>query len=77
MPERFLGECKKKTAGYYYPFGAGPRMCIGLGFAIYEMVLTISYIAKRYHLSTTQKEVQLNPLITLKPVDVSIVFKER
>jgi len=52
-------------------------MCIGLGFAIYEMVLTIAYIAKRYHLSTTQKEVQLNPLITLKPVGVSIVFKER
>ena len=77
IPERFLGDNKKKTAGHYYPFGAGPRMCIGLGFAIYEMVLTISYIAKRYYLSTTQKEVQLNPLITLKPLDVTILFKER
>ncbi len=77
VPERFLGENKKKTTGHYYPFGAGPRMCIGLGFAIYEMVLTVSYIAKRYHLSTTQKEVRLNPLITLKPVDVSIIFNKR
>ncbi len=77
VPERFLHDNKKKSAGHYYPFGAGPRMCIGLGFAIYEMVLTISHIVKRYTLSTTQKEVQLNPLITLKPVDVSILFKER
>ncbi len=76
-PERFLGENKKKTAGVYYPFGAGPRMCIGLGFAIYEMVLAISYIVKNYKLSTSQDIIELNPLITLKPIGVEVKFEER
>jgi cytochrome P450 len=76
-PERFLGENKKKTAGIYYPFGAGPRMCIGMGFAMYEMVLAISYLVKNYSLSTTQTDVRLNPLITLKPLGVKVRFAER
>ena len=76
-PERFFGDHKKKTTGVYYPFGAGPRMCIGLGFAIYEMVLAISYIVKKYTLTTEQDEIKLNPLITLKPVDVEVLFTER
>ncbi len=76
-PERFVGENKKKKAGVYYPFGAGPRMCIGLGFAVYEMVLAISYLVKKYSLSTSQTDVKINPLITLKPVGVEVVFSER
>lgn len=76
-PERFLGKNKKKTAGIYYPFGAGPRMCIGMGFAIYEMVLAISYLVKNYKLSTSQATIQLNPLITLKPVGVEVAFSQR
>jgi len=76
-PERFLGDEKKKTAGVYYPFGAGPRMCIGLGFAVYEMVLAMSYTLNKYELSTTQEKVQLNPLITLKPVGLTVSFKKR
>lgn len=77
MPERFLGENKKKTAGFYYPFGAGPRLCIGLGFAIYELVLAISYLIGNYEISTSKEEIQLNPLITLKPKDVAVNFSKR
>jgi cytochrome P450 len=76
-PERFLGENKKKTAGSYYPFGTGPRMCIGMGFAIYEMVLVISYLVKHYIFTTSQVNIQLNPLITLKPVGVEVSFSVR
>lgn len=76
-PTRFLGENKKKTTGCYFPFGAGPRMCIGMGFAIYEMLLAVSYLVKKYTFSTTQDTVQLKPLITLKPVDVKVSFSER
>ncbi|WP_228526506.1 MULTISPECIES: cytochrome P450 [unclassified Flavobacterium] len=46
-PERFLGDQKKISMQYFYPFGAGPRMCIGSGFAIYEMCLTIAHIIKK------------------------------
>ncbi len=77
IPERFLGENKKKTAGHYYPFGAGPRLCIGLGFAIYEMVLAIAYLVGNYAITTTTDEIQLNPLITLKPKGVKVVFSKR
>ena len=76
-PDRFLGENRKKTAHIYYPFGAGPRMCIGMGFAVYEMVLSIAYIVKRYKLSTPKEDVGYNALITLKPVGAEVVFEAR
>lgn len=73
-PNRFLGEQKKHSMQYFYPFGAGPRMCIGAGFAIYEMCLAISYIIKKYKVVSVQNTVNFNPLITLKPVGVEVVF---
>lgn len=76
-PERFLGEQKKQSLNYFYPFGAGPRMCIGMGFAIYEMALAIMYIVNNYHINTNNTEIHLNPLITLKPKDVKITFTKR
>ena len=76
-PERFLGEQKKKSYKYFYPFGAGPRMCIGLGFAMYEMSLTLSYIVKKYKITSSKKEIQMNPLITLKPVGAAVTFSKR
>ncbi len=76
-PERFLGEQKKESMNYFYPFGAGPRMCIGYGFAIYEMGLTLSYIVKKYTITSQHAAIQFNPLITLKPVGVSVTFSKR
>lgn len=76
-PDRFLGEQKKHSMQYFYPFGAGPRMCIGAGFAIYEMCLAISYIVKNYKITSVGKSVNFNPLITLKPVGVEVVFSKR
>lgn len=77
IPERFLGEQKKESMQYFYPFGAGPRMCIGTGFAIYEMCLTISQIVKKYVIRSNNDVIQFNPLITLKPVDVQVSFFKR
>ncbi|KIQ18114.1 cytochrome P450 [Flavobacterium sp. MEB061] len=77
IPERFLGGQKKQSMQYFYPFGAGPRMCIGAGFAIYEMCLTISNLVKRYNITSVNSEIQLNPLITLKPVGVKVLFSKR
>jgi cytochrome P450 len=76
-PERFLGDAKKQHNDCYYPFGAGPRMCIGMGFAIYEMVLAVAYLVRTYSLKTSATNIKLNPLITLKPIDVKIEFEER
>lgn len=76
-PERFLGEQKKQSMQYFYPFGAGPRMCIGAGFAIYEMCLAISHIVKKYKIKSKRDTVGFNPLITLKPVGVEVLFSKR
>ena len=76
-PDRFLGENRKDSAGIYFPFGAGPRMCIGMGFAIYEMVLAVAHLISTYELSTDLTEAKVNPLITLKPVDLLLHFKVR
>ncbi|KOP35792.1 cytochrome P450 [Flavobacterium sp. WLB] len=77
IPERFLGEQKKESMQYFYPFGAGPRMCIGTGFAIYEMCLAISQIVKKYVIKSNNDVIQFNPLITLKPVNVEVSFSKR
>ncbi|RZJ48748.1 MAG: cytochrome P450, partial [Flavobacterium sp.] len=77
IPERFLGDQKKNSMQYFYPFGAGPRMCIGAGFAIYEMCLAISHIVKNYNIISSNNIANFNPLITLKPVDVKVVFSKR
>lgn len=77
IPERFLGEQKKQSMQYFYPFGAGPRMCIGAGFAIYEMCLAISQIVKRYVVKSNTDKVEFNPLVTLKPVNIEVSFSKR
>ncbi|MFH6987047.1 cytochrome P450 [Flavobacterium collinsii] len=77
IPERFLGEQKKHSMQYFYPFGAGPRMCIGAGFAIYEMCLTVAHIVKKYELKSEVDAIRFNPLITLKPVGVEVLFSKR
>lgn len=76
-PERFIGEQRKESMQYFYPFGAGPRMCIGAGFAIYEMCLAISHIVEKYKIVSAQNIVLFNPLITLKPVGVKVTFSRR
>ncbi|MEO7979190.1 cytochrome P450 [Flavobacterium sp.] len=76
-PERFLGEQKKISMQYFHPFGAGPRMCIGVGFAMYEMCLTISHIVKKYTITSYNDNIKFNPLITLKPVGAKVLFLKR
>lgn len=75
-PERFK-ENMKTYAQYYMPFGAGPRLCIGNSFAIYEMTLALKHIIERFDISTSVGAIKCNPLITLKPVDVTMTFITR
>ncbi len=77
MPERFDVAHGKDFQEYYYPFGGGPRMCVGNSFALYEMILTLSEIIGKYRLNTDMEAVEMNPLITLKPKEVLIKFVQR
>jgi cytochrome P450 len=77
IPERFEPGRKKAYTGYYIPFGAGPRMCIGNIFAMNEMVLAIGWLVKNYRITTSEASLRINPLISLKPGEVPVRFKSR
>jgi cytochrome P450 len=50
-PERFSPERSAGRHRYqYFPFGGGPRKCIGQGFAMVEMPLIVALVAQRYRL---------------------------
>ncbi|UQA56522.1 cytochrome P450 [Polyangium aurulentum] len=50
-PERFTPERVKARHHYaYLPFSAGPRTCVGRRFALYEMMIVLSLIARRYRI---------------------------
>ena len=50
-PERFSpARAATHPAFSYFPFGGGPRRCIGSGFATAEMQLIVAHVAQRYRL---------------------------
>lgn len=76
-PERFAKENALKLSKHYYPFGAGPRMCIGNNFAMYEMVLAILSLVEKYEIVEKKSPIEIKPLITLKPKNAILEFKLR
>ena len=77
LPDRFSTLDRKDYAEHYYPFGAGPRMCVGNNFAMYEMIIALAEIVRKYKIYTSLKTIEVNPLISLKPKCVPLQFKER
>lgn len=74
-PGRF--QDAKSSLGAYYPFGAGPRMCIGNNFAMYEMILAVAEMVKKYEIQPPGNPIKIKPLITLKPEKAILKFKLR
>jgi cytochrome P450 len=68
-PERFSPERSAGRPHYaYFPFGGGPRQCIGNTFAQLEALLILATIAQHYTLRLVPgSRVELEPLITLRP----------
>ncbi|MEA1847398.1 cytochrome P450 [Chryseobacterium sp. MHB01] len=64
IPERFDDENAKNFA--YYPFGAGPRLCIGEHFAMMEMALIVRKFYKNYSFISYQKDLEKKALVTLR-----------
>jgi cytochrome P450 len=68
-PERFLPERVAGRPRYaFFPFGGGPRMCLGAEFATMEGVLALASIAQEFQIEAVPGHtVELEPLITLRP----------
>jgi len=69
-PERWLADDKSRPRFAYFPFGAGPRQCIGESFAWTEGVLLLATLARRFQLRLRPGyRLRLRPAITLRPRD--------
>jgi cytochrome P450 len=68
-PDRFSAEGKAgRTKFTYFPFGAGPRQCIGESFAWMEGALILATLAQKWKLRLVPgHRVEPQPLITLRP----------
>jgi cytochrome P450 len=68
-PERWAEERTKALPRFaYFPFGGGPRVCIGQQFAMMELVLILATIAQRFRFRLQPgKPVTPLPTFTLRP----------
>jgi cytochrome P450 len=68
-PERWEHELAKQLPRFaYFPFGGGPRICIGNAFARMEAVILLATVLQHVRLEVlTRDEPGLVPSITLRP----------
>lgn len=68
-PERWLDGLAKRIPKYaYYPFGGGPRVCIGNTFALMEAAILLATVGQRYRFTLDPGAViDFSPQITLLP----------
>jgi len=68
-PERFAPEKRNSIDRYvYFPFGGGPRVCIGNNFAMLEMQLIIIILYRRFRFRLKPGfSVEGEPMVTLRP----------
>jgi cytochrome P450 len=69
-PDRFEPDLVKELPEYaYFPFGAGPHVCIGNAFAMMEITLVVATLGQRFHLELTPGQENLVPelKVSLRP----------
>jgi cytochrome P450 family 13 len=52
-PDRWLGGDSAKLMANFYPFGGGPRICIGMRLAYIEEKLLLVHILRRFNIRET------------------------
>ena len=57
-PQRFYPdqEENKRSTYAYVPFGGGPRICIGIHFAMMELLVILTVVAQRYKVVVAEQD---------------------
>jgi cytochrome P450 len=79
-PERWAnGFAKTLPRHAYFPFGGGPRICIGNAFAMMSAVLVLVTIVRRFAVATVDdRPLAIVPTVTLRPKNgVRLVLRSR
>ncbi|MBS1806935.1 MAG: cytochrome P450 [Acidobacteria bacterium] len=79
-PERWTEEFVRQLPRYaYFPFGGGPRLCIGNSFAMMETVLILVAIAQKFSLKLAPGQaITPIPGITLRPENgIKMILEKR
>jgi cytochrome P450 len=68
-PDRWTPEFKSTLPKYaYFPFGGGPRQCIGESFAWMEAILLLTTLAQRWKVTLVPgQQIVPEPVVTLRP----------
>lgn len=66
-PKRFLKDNTLTKSKNFFPFGAGPRMCIGNNFAMAEISFFLHAFFRKFKLEATKQQPVMKPRITLRP----------
>jgi cytochrome P450 len=63
----------------YFPFGGGPRVCIGAGFGMMEAALLLATIAQQFRIQIAPgQKVSRQPTVTLRPRNgIPVTLKRR
>lgn len=78
-PDRWANDREKQLPrGVYFPFGDGPRICIGKSFAQVEAALILATTAQVFQLELLPAQtIELQPSITLRPKQgIQVVLKK-
>ena len=79
-PERFAPERAAARPRFsYYPFGGGPRQCVGQHFALTEMLIIVGTVAQNFKLRLAPgHKVEPEASITLRPrTGLHVTLRER
>ena len=80
-PERFEGEAARQMPrGAYFPFGAGPRVCIGNSFAAMEMTLVLAMLLQRFSfkLAPGQQQPAIHLQVIVRPAGgLKLILEKR
>jgi cytochrome P450 len=68
-PDRFLDEAaaRQRPRYAYFPFGGGPRSCVGEHFAMLEAQILLAALLRRYRVTPMSSRLEIVPMITLRP----------